>query len=119
MPTVLVKSSHGFNNFITGTATLCMALLPINLLGNYTPIAILILQMALSFSFAGEYPSLITYLFNNSKNNENSRLSAIINGSTAFGIIISLTVVFAFGIFFRTRDDAKYWMASSPVFRSA
>ncbi|MBG5894038.1 MFS transporter [Providencia rettgeri] len=93
------KSALVLTSFITGTATLCMALLPINLLGNYTPIAILILQMALSFSFAGEYPSLITYLFNNSKNNENSRLSAIINGSTAFGIIISLTVVFALEFF--------------------
>lgn len=88
------KSALVLTSFITGTATLCMALLPINLLGNYTPIAILILQMALSFSFAGEFPSLITYLFSHSKENENSRLSAIINGSTAFGIIISLGVVF-------------------------
>lgn len=88
------KSALVLTSFITGTATLCMALLPISLLGNYTPIAILILQMALSFSFAGEFPSLITYLFSHSKENENSRLSAIINGSTAFGIIISLGVVF-------------------------
>lgn len=88
------KSALVLTSFITGTATLCMALLPINLLGNYTPIAILILQMALSFSFAGEFPSLITYLFSHSKENENSRLSSIINGSTAFGIIISLSVVF-------------------------
>ncbi len=40
---------------ITGTATLMMALLPIELLGNYTPLAILILQLALSFSFAGSF----------------------------------------------------------------
>lgn len=88
------KSALILTSFITGTATLCMALLPINLLGNYTPIAILILQMALSFSFAGEFPSLITYLFSYSKENENSRLSAIINGSSSFGVIISLGVVF-------------------------
>lgn len=88
------KSALILTSFITGTATLCMALLPINLLGNYTPIAILILQMALSFSFAGEFPSLISYLFSYSKENENSRLSAIINGSSSFGVIISLGVVF-------------------------
>lgn len=88
------KSALVLTSFITGTATLCMALLPINLLGNYTPIAILILQMALAFSYAGEYPSLITYLFNHSQNNERARLSAIINGSTLLGIIFSLSVVF-------------------------
>ena len=88
------KSALVLTSFITGAATLCMALLPINLLGNYTPIAILILQMALAFSYAGEYPSLITYLFNHSQNNERARLSAIINGSTLLGIIFSLSVVF-------------------------
>ncbi|HEQ1857530.1 TPA: MFS transporter [Providencia alcalifaciens] len=93
------KSALILTSFITGTATLCMALLPINLLGNYTPIAILILQMALAFSYAGEYPSLITYLFNQSKNSERAKLSAIINGSTLLGIIFSLSVVFSLEYF--------------------
>ncbi|UBX49188.1 MFS transporter [Providencia alcalifaciens] len=93
------KSALVLTSFITGTATLCMALLPISLLGNYTPIAILILQMALAFSYAGEYPSLITYLFNHSKHNEKARLSAIINGSTLLGIIFSLSVVFSLEYF--------------------
>ncbi|EKT60283.1 MFS transporter [Providencia burhodogranariea] len=88
------KSALIMTSLITGTATLCMALLPIELLGAYTPVAILILQMALSFSFAGEYPSLIIYLFNSSKDNECARVSSLISGSSVFGVIISLSLVF-------------------------
>ncbi|MEQ4624015.1 MFS transporter [Providencia manganoxydans] len=81
-------------SLITGTATLCMALLPIELLGAYTPMAILVLQMALSFSFAGEFPSLLTYLLSNAKDDERSLVSALISASSIFGVIISLGLVF-------------------------
>ncbi|EJD6371370.1 MFS transporter, partial [Providencia rettgeri] len=67
--------------------------LPIELLGNYTPLVILILQLALSFSFAGEYPSLITYLFNDLDRNIQSRVSSIIVGSSLCGVIASLAIV--------------------------
>ncbi|GAB1438383.1 MFS transporter [Providencia sp.] len=88
------KSALVLTSFITGIATLMMALLPIELLGNYTPFAILILQLALSFSFAGEFPSLITYLFKDAKEHEKSRVSSIIVGSALFGVIASLGTVF-------------------------
>ncbi|MEY0231220.1 MFS transporter [Providencia manganoxydans] len=89
------KSALILTSFITGTATLCMALLPIELLGAYTPMAILVLQMALSFSFAGEFPSLVTYLLNSAKDNERSLVSALASASSIFGVIISLGLVFA------------------------
>ncbi len=87
------RSALILTSLITGTATLCMALLPVNLLGVYTPIAILILQMTLSFSFGGEYPSLITYLFNDVKENEKARLSSLVVASSTVGVIISLALV--------------------------
>lgn len=87
------KSALILTSLITGTATLCMALLPIHLLGPYTPIAILLLQMALSFGFAGQFPSLMIYLFNDAKKNEYARLSASIVGSSILGVIVSLGFV--------------------------
>lgn len=88
------KSALILTSFITGTATLCMALLPIELLGAYTPMAILVLQMALSFSFAGEYPSLVTYLLNDVPATERSRVSSLAAGSSLLGVVISLGLVF-------------------------
>ncbi|HGN1704413.1 TPA: MFS transporter [Providencia rettgeri] len=87
------KSALVLTSLITGTATLMMALLPIELLGNYTPIVILLLQLALSFSFAGEFPSLITYLFKDSHIKDGAKLSSIIVGSSLFGVVISLGIV--------------------------
>ncbi|ENR5390527.1 TPA: MFS transporter [Providencia rettgeri] len=92
--TVGKKSALVLTSLITGTATLMMALLPIELLGNYTPLVILILQLALSFSFAGEFPSLITYLFKDLDGNIRSRVSSIIVGSSLCGVIASLAIVF-------------------------
>lgn len=88
------KSALILTSFITGTATLCMALLPIELLGAYTPMVILVLQMALSLSFAGEYSSLIIYLFASTKRHEQAKVSSIISGSSVLGIILSLSLVF-------------------------
>lgn len=87
------RSALILTSLITGTATLCMALLPVNVLGSYTPVAVLVLQMTLSFSFGGEYPSLITYLFSNAKDNERARLSSLIVASSTLGVIISLGLV--------------------------
>ncbi|MGO2336181.1 MFS transporter [Providencia sp.] len=87
------KSALVLTSLITGIATLCMALLPIQLLGTYTPLVILILQLALSFSFAGEFPSLVIYLLNSAKNNERGRVSSMAVGSSVLGIIISLGLV--------------------------
>ncbi|WP_145560126.1 MFS transporter [Yersinia mollaretii] len=87
------KSALILTSFISGSATLCMALLPISLLGPYTPLAILVLQMALSFSYAGEWPTLTTYLFNDAANNERARISAMITSSAVTGVIVSLLLV--------------------------
>ncbi|CNE36788.1 MFS transporter [Yersinia bercovieri] len=88
------KSALILTSFISGSATLCMALLPIGLLGPYTPLAILVLQMALSFSYAGEWPTLTTYLFNDAANNERARISVLITSSAVMGVIASLLLVF-------------------------
>nr|CAC9216103.1 Proline porter II [Providencia rettgeri] len=80
-------------SILTGSATLCMAFLPIELLGVYTPLAILFLQMLLSFSFAGESPSLSTYLYKDSKPQERGRISALLTGSAVVGVIGSLGIV--------------------------
>ncbi|OBU11834.1 MFS transporter [Morganella psychrotolerans] len=87
------RSALILTSLITGTATLCMALLPIHILGGYTPVAILVLQMVISFSFAGENPALVTYLFSTAKENEHSRLSGLIVGSSVLGVIASLGLV--------------------------
>ncbi|WP_145520736.1 MFS transporter [Yersinia mollaretii] len=87
------KSALILTSFISGSATLCMALLPISLLGPYTPLAILVLQMALSFSYGGEWPTLTTYLFNDAANNERARISVLIVGSAITGAIVSLLLV--------------------------
>ncbi|CNI25742.1 proline/glycine betaine transporter [Yersinia massiliensis] len=87
------KSALILTSFVSGSATLCMALLPISFLGSYTPLVILVLQMALSFSYAGEWPTLTTYLFNDAKSNERARISALIVGSAIMGVIVSLLLV--------------------------
>ncbi|ROJ30012.1 MFS transporter [Morganella morganii] len=87
------KAALVLTSQLTGAATLCMALLPIHLLGSYTPVAILLLQLMLSFSFAGEFPSLMTYLFSDAKKNEYARISALIVGSSVTGVIVSLGLV--------------------------
>lgn len=87
------KSALILTSFVSGSATLCMALLPISFLGSYTPLVILVLQMALSFSYAGEWPTLTTYLFNDAKKKERARISALIVGSAIMGVIVSLLLV--------------------------
>ncbi|WP_145517398.1 MFS transporter [Yersinia mollaretii] len=83
---------------ITGLATLSMALLPVSLLGPYTPLALLILQMALALSFGGEYPTLITYLFSDAQRHHRARISALIVSSSIMGVLVSLLIVYTLAI---------------------
>ncbi|HEN3577882.1 TPA: MFS transporter [Yersinia enterocolitica] len=82
-------------SFITGLATLSMALLPVSLLGQYTPLALLLLQMALALSYGGEYPTLITYLFSDAQDNQRARISALIVCSSIAGVLASLLIVYS------------------------
>ncbi|MBN6365355.1 MULTISPECIES: MFS transporter [Providencia] len=88
------KSALILTSMVTGFATLLMALLPIELLGKYTPIIILMLQSALCFSFAGEYPSLINYLLYNCPENERSRISALTAISSLLGFTMAFLVIY-------------------------
>ncbi|ATG16080.1 MFS transporter [Providencia alcalifaciens] len=87
------KSALILVSIITGSATLTMGLLPIHLLGTYAPLVILILQMALSFSYAGEAPSLSAYLYKDSQPHERGRISGLLTGSAVVGVIGSLAIV--------------------------
>ncbi|EPZ8122520.1 MFS transporter [Yersinia enterocolitica] len=82
-------------SFITGLATLSMALLPVSLLGQYTPFVLLLLQMTLALSYGGEYPTLITYLFSDAQDKQRSRVSALIVCSSIVGVLASLLIVYS------------------------
>ncbi len=82
-------------SFITGFATLIMALLPLSLLEQYTPFVMLLLQMTLALSYGGEYPTLITYLFSDAHHNQRARISALIVCSSIVGVLASLLIVYA------------------------
>ncbi|NIL21569.1 MFS transporter [Yersinia mollaretii] len=88
------KSALILTSSVTGVATLCMALLPIDTLGYYAPLVVLLLQMTLSLSFGGEIASLTTYLYDNASDNERARISSLINGSALIGVLASLLVVY-------------------------
>ena len=80
-------------NFLTGLATVAMALVPVSLLGPYVVLVFLLFQMVQAFSFGGEYPTLINYLMFDAQKNQRSRVSSMIVGSTILGIIVSLLIV--------------------------
>lgn len=88
------KSALILTSLVTGFSTLSMAALPMDLLGGYTPIVILILQSALCFSFAGEYPSLVNYLLYNCPENERSRISTLAAASSLLGFIMAFFIIF-------------------------
>ncbi|MEW2739672.1 MFS transporter [Providencia sp. PROV130] len=88
------KAALILTSVVTGFSTLLMALLPIELLGGYTPIVMLILQSALCFSFAGEYPSLINYLLYNCPKNETSKVSALAAISSLLGFIMAFFIIY-------------------------
>ena len=87
------KKALVFCNLLTGFATISMALVPIETVGQYVVIVFLVLQMLQAFSFGGEYPTLFNYLLYNAKTSERSRISSLIVSSSIAGVIISLLIV--------------------------
>ncbi|WP_145535781.1 MFS transporter [Yersinia thracica] len=88
------KAALILTSSIAGVATLCMALLPISVLGYYAPLVVLLLQLILSLSFGGELASLATYLFNDSASNERARITSLIVASSLVGVFASLFIVY-------------------------
>ncbi|NIL21571.1 MFS transporter [Yersinia mollaretii] len=89
------KSALILTSSVTGVATLCMALLPIDTLGYYAPLVVLLLQMTLSLSFGGEIASLTTYLYDDPATHERARICSLIVGSSLIGVLASLIIVYA------------------------
>ncbi|BEO64187.1 proline/betaine transporter [Serratia marcescens] len=87
------KSALILTSTLTGSATILMASLPINTLGFYLPLALLILQMVQAFSFGGEYPTIINYLINDCEKEKQGRISSLIVGSSLIGVIFSEMIV--------------------------
>ncbi|MER5130247.1 MFS transporter [Serratia marcescens] len=87
------KSALILTSTLTGSATILMAVLPINALGFYLPLALLILQMVQAFSFGGEYPAIINYLINDCEKEQQGRISSLIVGSSLIGVIFSELIV--------------------------
>lgn len=82
-----------FCNLLTGIATVAMAFVPVEIVGQYVVVVFLFFQMIQSFSFGGEYPTLINYLLYDAKKTERSRVSSLIVASSIVGVIISLLIV--------------------------
>ncbi|QMV15833.1 MFS transporter [Vibrio spartinae] len=78
---------------LTGTATLLMAALPVNILGESLVILLLCLQMVQAFSFGGEYPTIIQYLHQSSRSEQQARISSLIVASSIIGVIASVLIV--------------------------
>ncbi|MDC5807267.1 MFS transporter [Vibrio europaeus] len=87
------KRALVFCNLLTGIATVAMAFVPVEIVGQYVVVVFLFFQMIQSFSFGGEYPTLINYLLYDAKKTERSRVSSLIVASSIIGVIISLLIV--------------------------
>ncbi|MBU2898207.1 MFS transporter [Vibrio hepatarius] len=87
------KRALVFCNLLTGLATISMAFVPVDTVGQYVVVVFLLFQMIQSFSFGGEYPTLINYLLYDAKKSERSRVSSLIVASSIVGVIISLLIV--------------------------
>lgn len=87
------KSALIFTSSLTGIATLLMAIMPVNQLGDIVVVLFLLLQMMQAFSFGGEYPTIIQYLHQESRANEHARISSFIVASSIVGVIASLGIV--------------------------
>lgn len=101
-------------NFLTGLATVAMALVPVSLLGPYVVVVFLLFQMVQAFSFGGEYPTLINYLMFDAQKNQRSRVSSMIVGSTILGIIASLLIVTGLRSIF-TEQEMGEWGWRIPL----
>lgn len=87
------KPALVFTSSLTGIATLLMAVMPVNQLGDIVVVVFLVLQMMQAFSFGGEYPTIIQYLHQNSFHNHRARISSFIVASSIVGVIASLLIV--------------------------
>lgn len=87
------KRALVFCNLLTGLATVSMAFVPVDSVGQYIVVVFLFFQMIQAFSFGGEYPTLINYLLYDAKKSERSRVSSLIVASSIVGVIISLVIV--------------------------
>ncbi|WP_414931323.1 MFS transporter [Vibrio europaeus] len=87
------KRALVFCNLLTGIATVAMAFVPVEIVGQYVVVVFLFFLMIQSFSFGGEYPTLINYLLYDAKKTERSRVSSLIVASSIVGVIISLLIV--------------------------
>ena len=81
-------------SLVTGFATLTMAFLPTYAtLGVGAPILLFVLQLLQAFSFGGENPAAMAYLFENSKKDEQARIGAGTWGMPMVTIALSLALV--------------------------
>lgn len=80
------KAGLILSSWITGGATLGMACLPtFDMIGYWAPMLLLLLQIMQAFSYGGEFPTASVYLVENSKPNQQARITSIF---VAFNILI-------------------------------
>ncbi|GEM75384.1 MFS transporter [Vibrio sagamiensis] len=102
------KKALILSNILTGFATLCMSLIPVESVGPYIVFSFLFFQILQSFSFGGEYPTLIFFLLNDSKKSDHTRISSLIVSSSIVGVILSLIVVSSLE-YFLTLEEMNEW----------
>jgi len=90
-----VRSALILTNFMIGLATLSMAFMPVEALGQYIVVVFLLLQIVQAFSFGVEYPTLISYLHQGTDKVDKSKTSSLIVASSIVGVVVSLVVVYA------------------------
>lgn len=89
-----VRAALILTNLMIGIATLSMAFMPVDTLGQYTVLVFLLLQIVQAFSFGGEYPTLISYLHQGTDKVDKSKTSSLIVASSLVGVAVSLIVVY-------------------------
>ncbi|CAM3571665.1 MFS transporter [Vibrio aquimaris] len=102
------KRALVFCNLLTGLATVSMAFVPVDSVGQYIVVVFLFFQMIQAFSFGGEYPTLINYLLYDAKKSERSRVSSLIVASSIVGVIISLLIVAALEHYLTTEEMSDW-----------
>tara|TARA_B100001094_G_scaffold333119_1_gene408740 strand:+ start:2836 stop:4080 length:1245 start_codon:yes stop_codon:yes gene_type:complete len=83
-----------FTSALTGVATLLMSLLPTyDQIGILAPLLFFLMQLLQAFCFGGENPAAIAYLFEDSKESEQSRIGSFLWGAPFLSIALSLGAV--------------------------
>ncbi|CAM2963587.1 MFS transporter [Vibrio neptunius] len=108
------KRALVFCNLLTGIATVSMAFVPVDTVGQYVVVVFLLFQMIQAFSFGGEYPTLINYLLYDAKQSERSRVSSLIVASSIVGVIISLLIVASLEHYL-TAEEMSAWGWRVPL----